>query len=157
MEALDVVFGIDMSSRSTQHYPQMKGFLTQFADALSANTKYLNLGALKYGSEAVVTFPYQSKPAADAFARMVGKLTTVDNGRAVDAALVKAYEAFFKPRHNENGKYPGGYLSADRINKIVSGGTYFIFAFSYLSSTKKSNGIQKENVNLIKVCVKKVL
>jgi len=118
IEALDVVFGIDMSSTSRHRHQTMTRFLLDFSDALQKNTKYLNLGALKYGSEARVTFPYRTKHAATAFSQMVNRLDIVDNGRAVDAALAKAYDSFFKPRYNQKI----GNVNAETLRKRMAAG-----------------------------------
>ena len=118
MEALDVVFGIDMSTKSQHTHSTMSRFLLDFSDALHKNTNYLNLGSLEYGSEARVTFPYRTKPAAAAFSAMVKRLSVVDDGRAVDAALVTAYESFFKPRHNEK---PGD-INIEALRKRIAAG-----------------------------------
>ena len=125
MEALDMVFGVDMSSRSSSHFDSMKNFMEDFTKILSSYTKYLNLGSLKYGGEAVVTFPFQLKPSSspsslnEAFLRMVERLSAVDNGRSLDSALLKAYEAFFKPQHNQPA---GAHLTVDRIKELISAG-----------------------------------
>ena len=120
-----MVFGVDMSSRSSPHFDSMKNFMEDFTKMLSSYTKYLNLGSLKYGGKAVVTFPFQLKPSSspsslnEAFLRMVERLSAVDNGRSLDSALLKAYEAFFKPQHSQP---IGAHLTVDRIKELISGG-----------------------------------
>ena len=119
MEALDVVFGVDMSSKTLPRIPSIKLFMEELSKSLIEKTTHLNLGSLKFGSEAEVTFPYQLQSSSDLFVGMVKRLSVADGGRALDAALLKAYESFFKPRHNSDGS---SYLTVERIRKIILSG-----------------------------------
>lgn len=121
LEGLDVVFGVDMSSRSSKHFKSIKTFMSDFSKSLSTHTKHLKLGSLKYGSEAVVTFPFKANAieSSSLFFGMIEKLSVVDNGRSLDAALVTAYEMFFKPQHN---RLASAHLTVDRIKELITGG-----------------------------------
>ena len=113
-----------MSSRSSKNFASIKTFMKDFSEGLFAHIKHLKLGALKYGSEAVVTFPFKANVVGSSavFVGMVERLSEVDSGRSLDAALVSAYEAFFKPEHNQPAGAVSTHLTVDRIKELIAGG-----------------------------------